>query len=216
MGSFGYAGRYYLEHRTCGFAVGEKIMKILCGKFRGRNIYMPKEIRPTQNVTRKAVFDIIGHDVEGLRFLDLYAGSGAVGLEALSLDAKVTFVEHNPECVKTLETNLKLLKVSSGSQLLSSQSVCDIVHYDAMASIKEFSRQKRVFDVVFLDPPYDQGLVKKTLKTLMAYDIVADVSLVIVQHSHTESLPDVQERFSLIRHRKYGKSFLAVLEKNPS
>jgi 16S rRNA (guanine966-N2)-methyltransferase len=68
---------------------------------------------------------------------------------------------------------------------------------------------------VFLDPPYDLGLVKKTLKTLMAYDIVNPVSFLIVQHSHSESLPDLQEKFSLLKHRKYGKTFLAIFQRNP-
>ncbi|HPB69263.1 MAG TPA: RsmD family RNA methyltransferase, partial [Candidatus Omnitrophota bacterium] len=69
-------------------------MKILTGSYRGRNFYMPADIRPTQNVARKAIFDLIGHDLSGLTVLDLYAGSGALGLEALSLGAsKVTFVE---------------------------------------------------------------------------------------------------------------------------
>ena len=57
-------------------------MKIIGGKYKGRNIYMPKDIRPTQNLTRKALFDILGQDLEGIEFLELFAGSGAVGLEA--------------------------------------------------------------------------------------------------------------------------------------
>lgn len=190
-------------------------MKILTGQFRGRNIYMPAEIRPTQNITRKATFDLIGHDLSGMTFLDLFAGSGAVGLEALSLGAKkVTFVERMPVCLATIEENLRFFFGNSPNLL--KQSTYEIIDRDCQAAIKEFSRQKKIFDIVFFDPPYDQGLVKKTLKTLMAYDIVNPVSLVIVQHSYLESLPDFQERFSLIRHRKYGKTYLAVLQPHPS
>ena len=173
---------------------------------------MPAEIRPTQNVARKATFDLIGHDLSGMSFLDLYAGSGAVGLEALSLGAKqVTFVERAPLCVTTIEDNLRLL-YGKDSTLLK-HSTYEVLAADVMASIKMLARNKRTYDVVFFDPPYEQGLVKKTLKTIMAYDILQPVSFVIAQHSYLESLPDFQERFSLIRHRKYGKSYLAILER---
>ena len=189
-------------------------MKILTGQFRGRNIYMPAEIRPTQNVTRKAVFDLIGHDLTGLSFLDLYAGSGAVGLEALSSGAsKVTFVEKMPVAVEAIEENLRM--IFEKSPTLLKQSTYEVVPGDAMAAITQFSREKKTFDVIFLDPPYDLGLVKKTLKTLMAYDIVQPVSFLIVQHSPSESLPDLQEKFTLLKHRQYGKTFLAIYQPNP-
>ena len=81
-------------------------MKILGGKFKSRNFYMLKDTRPTQNLTRKALFDIIGHDLSDMEFLDLFAGSGAVGLEAVSMGAKkVTFAEKNIRCVDIIYEN---------------------------------------------------------------------------------------------------------------
>ncbi|HPB68997.1 MAG TPA: RsmD family RNA methyltransferase, partial [Candidatus Omnitrophota bacterium] len=71
----------------------------------------------------------------------------------------------------------------------------------------------RAFHLVFLDPPYDRGLVKKTLKTLGAYDIVHPVSFIIVQYGKSEYLPETQEGFSLIKRQRYGKSFLAIFQK---
>ncbi len=172
---------------------------------------MPAEIRPTQNMARKAIFDLMGHDLSALEILDLYAGSGAVGLEALSLNAKkVIFVDKSLKCMDTIAENLELLGLKSG---LFTDPRCELLHADALVAIKTFFRQKRAFDVVFLDPPYNCGFVKKTLKTLCAYDIVHPVSFVVVQFSKSEALPDMQEGFTLIKRRQYGKSFLAIFQK---
>src|SRR3989338_8645565 len=87
-------------------------MKIIAGQFKGRNFFMPEGIRPTQNLTRKALFDLLGHDLTGLTFLDLFAGSGGVGLEALSRGAqKVTFVEKDENNSQLIRENLDLLGV---------------------------------------------------------------------------------------------------------
>lgn len=173
---------------------------------------MPAEIQPTQNMTRQAIFDLIGHDLSGIEFLELYAGSGAVGLEALSRGAdKVTFVEKSPKCIDTIEENLAILGLNNEGGLDDS---VEIINADAMMAVKMFARQKRQFDVIFLDPPYGVGLVKKTLKTLMAYDILRHNCFVIVQYGNKDTLPDLDEgRVSVVKHRKYGKSFLTVLEK---
>ena len=187
-------------------------MKILTGAYKGRNFYMPADIRPTQNVARKAIFDLIGHDLSGLTVLDLYAGSGAVGLEALSLGAsKVTFVEKTPKCADTIAENLALLGLKDGNYF---DTRCELLHADVLAAIKALGGKKRAFDIVFLDPPYNRGLVKKTLKTICAYDIVHPVSYIIVQYGKPEHLPEGQDGFSLLKHRQYGKSFLAIFQKN--
>ena len=86
-------------------------MKILGGKLKGRNFYMPAEIPPTQNLVRKAVFDILG-DINGVEFLELFAGSGAVGFEAFSRGAKmVTLVERVSSCLEVIHKNLQLLDI---------------------------------------------------------------------------------------------------------
>ena len=176
-------------------------MKILSGKYKGKNFYQPAGIRPTQNITRQAIFDILGHDLTGIRFLDLYAGSGAVGFEAISLGAEhVTFVEKNPQCVGIIKKN---------SSLLGLKTECtEILEGDAMSTIKRFAREQRQFDMVFLDPPYGPELAKKTLKTLRAYDIVPPNCFVIIEHSNDEALGESEGKFCLLRERGYGKSHI--------
>ena len=120
-------------------------MKIILGDWSGRNFFMPAHIRPTQNILRKAVFDIIGHDLEGIRLLDLFAGSGAVGMEALSCGAaEVCFVERDPVCVKVIRENLALLKPAERGLK------AEVLEQDAFAAIKALAREQRMFDIVFL------------------------------------------------------------------
>ncbi len=123
-------------------------MRILTGKYKGRNISMPKGIRPTQNLVRKAIFDILG-DIEGLSFLELYAGSGAVGLEALSRGARdLTFVESDRDCVLAIQKNIASLKLQN----------CRLYQKDAPEAIKALEMNGRTFDLIFLDPPYHSSL----------------------------------------------------------
>jgi len=182
-------------------------MRILGGKFRGRNIYMPAVIRPTQNVTKQAIFNLLGHDMEGQDILELFAGSGAVGIEALSRGAqRVTFIEHDVKCVDVIRKNLELLGYEIGREV-------DVIHLDAFAAIKGLASRAKKFDIVFFDPPYGLDLGKKTLKTLGAYDILHPNSFVVVEYSKRERLPDLEENFKLVTERQYGKSYLAIFQK---
>ncbi|MBF0477855.1 MAG: 16S rRNA (guanine(966)-N(2))-methyltransferase RsmD [Candidatus Omnitrophica bacterium] len=183
-------------------------MKISGGQYRGRNIYMPGHIRPTQLVTRKAVFDIIGHDLTGLTFLELFAGSGAMGLDALSRGAeRVIFVEKDPKCLEVIRENLGMLPLEFDSK---AGWPYEIHEGDALFTSKEFSRQNRKFDIVFVDPPYGMALGKKSLKTLEAYDILHPTSELIIQHEEGEILPESLGRFCLYKHRLYGKSAIDI------
>ncbi len=183
-------------------------MKIIGGKLKGRNFYMPKEVRATQNVVRKALFDILGQDLDGVEFLELFAGSGAIGLEALSREAKrVTFVDNDPKCAQVIEENITLLKLNSYDE---DDPRHDIINSDAFASIKVLARQGRKYDIVFCDPPYGRDLAKKALKQLATYDILHPNCIVVTQHERREILPEAEGRFLVFRKKKYGASFLSL------
>jgi len=133
-------------------------MKIISGELKGRNFYLPAHIRPTQNIVRKAVFDLIGHDLSGLTFLDLFAGSGAIGFEAISNKAaQVTFVERDSKCFEVLQQNISHLKIIP---YMNRPVPYALINNDAFASLKLLARQKRKFDIVFADPPYGRELAK--------------------------------------------------------
>ncbi len=178
------------------------MIRITTGIYKGRKIVMPLGIRPTQNITRKAIFDILG-DVEGLSFLELFAGSGAVGIEAASRGVReATFIENNSLVLKVLEENLSLML----------HTKYYILPLDALAAIKRLADDNRRFDIIFFDPPYrkDEGsLAKKTLQTLSAYDILSPAGLIIGQHPKKESLPEQVGVLSLLKLATYGNTSLS-------
>ncbi len=169
---------------------------------------MPFGIRPTQSIARKALFDILGQDLEGMTLLDLFAGSGAIGLEAISRGAaKATMVEKDPKCVDVINENIDLLSIEPNA---SGVLPYEIIQTDAFAAVKLFARQDKKFDVIFIDPPYGRGLAKKALKTLEGYDILHPNCTVVVQHEKREILPEKQGRFLTFRQKKYGSTNLSI------
>jgi len=178
-------------------------MRITTGKYRNRKLHIPRGIRPTQDKVRKAAFDILG-DIEGLSFLELFAGSGAVGFEALSRGAaELTLVECNRDAVLAIKRNISLLNPAN----------CNLYHLEAEKAIKLLSLDKKSFNIIFIDPPYNKEMTKKILQTLEAYDILSPYGLVIVQHSRLEELPKDALNFSLIKEAKYGDTRLSIFRK---
>ncbi len=185
-------------------------MKILSGSLKGRNFFMPKGVRPTQDLVRKALFDILGQDLKGISLIDIFAGSGAIGIAAISRGAKeVIFVEKEPKFVQLIEENLSLLNIKNYDNPTMAYRVFSD---DAFKAIKNLCRQNAKFDVVFLDPPYGRELAKKSLKTLGEHDILHRNCLIIVQHDKHEILPETAGRFFRIREKKYGSSALTLYE----
>ncbi len=179
------------------------MIRITSGQYRGRRVEMPKGIRPTQNRVRKAIFDILG-DITGESFLELFAGSGAVGIEAASRGAKeVILVENSRESILVINKNLDYLKISN----------CKLFSKDSLEAIKFLYKDKRFFDIIFLDPPYYAELAKKTLQTLEACDILAPNGFLIVQHFKRDILPETSPIFSLIKETKYGDTILSFYRK---
>lgn len=178
-------------------------MRITTGIYKGRTLKMPEGIRPTQNIARKAIFDILG-DIKDLSLLELFAGSGAVGLEAASRGVKeVVFVENNFQVLKVLTQNLSYLLYTT----------YDILSLDAQTAVKKLAQDGRKFDIIFLDPPYYQELLKKTLQTLEAYDILSPTGLIVAQHSKKESLPERLGVLSLLKQSTYGDTKLSFYQK---
>lgn len=181
-------------------------MHIMGGKYKGRAIHMPKGIRPTQDKVRKALFDILG-DIKGLSFLELFAGSGIVAIEALSQGAKeVVFVERDKRCLKTIKENI-LLVGSLGLDV-------ELLGRNVFIAIKQLKQRKEKFDIIFLDPPYYRDLAKKTLQALSQYDILAPNGFVIIQHFKRDNLPDASGVLTLFKQARYGDTLLSFYRKS--
>jgi len=178
-------------------------MRITSGRHKGKEIKAARNIRPTQDNVRKAVFDILG-DIEGVSFLELFAGSGAVAFEALSRGAQqAVLVEYNPDCLLAIRKNIANLK----------EVACSVYPVQVDKAIKEFHQQARRFDIIFSDPPYYRGLAKKTLQSLAAYDILTANGFLIIQHFKKDDLPVCAGDLTLFKQKTYGDSILSFYQK---
>ena len=182
-------------------------MKILGGELKGRNFYMPAGIRPTQDTIRQRIFDILGHDMSGKMVLDVFAGSGSVAWEAISRGAKfVTLIEREGKHVKVIDENAEILGIEA----------YEVLRKDGFSGMKELFRQKRQFELIYVDPPYDRGSAKKALKTLGAYDILSPHSTIIIQHDKAEVLAEEEGSLRRTCVKRQGHTWLSFYEQDKS
>lgn len=182
-------------------------MRIIGGQFRSRLIDMPKgvDIRPTQDRVRESVFNILA-DVNGKTVLDLFAGSGASGLESLSRGAShVTFVENNFRCANTILSNLSSLGIEA--------PLYDIIKANVLSVMPRLARGRLRFDLIFLDPPYYQDMAKKSLINIDAYDILTPIGLVVVEHFRKDTLVSDLKTLVLDKERRYGDTMITIYRK---
>jgi 16S rRNA (guanine(966)-N(2))-methyltransferase RsmD len=194
-------------------------MRISAGRLKGLSIDLPKGIRPTQDKVKNAVFNILQDAVKDARFLELFAGSGLVGFEALSRGAKeVILVENSLACVKSVEETIRKI-----SPKITDQNI-KILQQESLKTIEQFHSQGEKFDIVFADPPYFEKRApgalkqpadwpKKTLQTLGRCDIINPLGLVIIQSRRKEALDQSYESLALLRSYNYGDTSLRVYSK---
>ena len=181
-------------------------MRISGGAARGRSIHVPRGIalRPTSDRIKEALFAVLRR-VEGRTFLDLFAGSGSVGLDALSRGAaEAVFVEKDVRLVRAMRTILVEHGFAGRYQIFA---------MEVRKCIKLLAGQRRRFEVLFADPPYDRGLAGETLRHLEKGSIVAPDGIVIVQHSTREVVEaSCGKGLILTDQRRYGDTVLSFLK----
>lgn len=195
-------------------------MRISAGKYKGCLLKLPKttEMRPTAQKVKEALFNILGEKTAGSSFLELFAGSGAVGIEALSRGAKdVVFAEKNRDCLKALDRNLRQIGISCNygwdAVTAGERFPALILPYEAGKAVELLHREKARFDLVFLDPPYYQNELKNCLIKICHYDILKSYALVIAEHSKSEDLPERFPLLTLMFAKRYGDAVLSFYEK---
>lgn len=181
-------------------------MRIIAGELKSRLIKFPKTklTRPMTDRGKETVFNIVGSLIPGKHVLDLYSGSGSIGLEAVSRGAlDVTFVEQSPSATKVIKENIDLLNVRHKTLILQD---------DVITAIDKLKKKKAAFSLVFMDPPYDKGWVKKTLLRLDQSGIVLPFGQVVVGHSSQEEIPAEElTALRLTRTKKVGQSRFSFL-----
>ncbi|MBU1487275.1 16S rRNA (guanine(966)-N(2))-methyltransferase RsmD [bacterium] len=174
-------------------------MRIIGGQAKGRKlkgVSSKEDIRPTQDRVREALFNILGDEVVGCRFLDLYAGYGAVGLEAVSRGAEeVVLVEKKAGLVNLIKENIDLLGIEAKVKVCRAEV------------IKLIGKLSSPYDIIFLDPPYQKGLIGPTLRELSTRSLIKEDGLVIAEHHRREKVDF--EGLTLFRKSSYGESQLS-------
>jgi len=183
-------------------------MRIIGGEYRSRQIAMPRgvDIRPTQDKVREAIFNILG-DISGRRVLELFAGSGAFGIEALSRGVEhVTFVDNNFKCANTIRLNLESLHIANNK--------CNIIKSDAFTAIPKLKESAGQFDIVFMDPPYYKEMAKKCLIIADGCDILSRIGLMLVEHFKKDALPLDLKTLTMQEERRYGDAVITIFRRS--
>lgn len=176
-------------------------MRVIAGSARGRRLEAPKgaATRPTPDRVREALFSILYGRIENARVLDLFAGTGALGIEALSRGAAhATFVEHDRATAELVRKNVEALGFRARARIMGTT---------ATAAIADLAKES--FDLLFLDPPYDAGVLGATLELLAKKGLVADEGLVVCEHRSSDAPPPPPATFALEDTRRYGEVALS-------
>lgn len=179
-------------------------MRITGGDAKGRTLKFPSGSvqRPTSDFLRQALFNILESPAERF-FLDLFSGSGAVGLEAASRKASsVVFVEKSKPLAGVIRDNISLCGFTD---------VCEVIHADVRSVLRDLYDKSMRFDVIFADPPYNRGFVGETIAALGRYRLLPEGGIIVFQHSIRESIPSLPEAWIFSDQRSYGDNSLTFI-----
>ena len=187
-------------------------MRVIAGRFRSRMLVAPRgmKTRPTSDRLRETLFNVLAPRIEGARFVDLYAGSGAVGIEAISRGARYCwFAESAPAAVKAIRENLAALKIANGYS---------IEGRGAAALLGELRKRGTSVDLVFLDPPYEaEAEYARTLEFIGAHAdvLLAEDARVIAEHRSKEELAEQYGALERVRVLKQGEAAFSFYARRP-
>lgn len=177
-------------------------MRIIAGSARGRNLKSPRGMstRPTADRVREALFNILSSLVAGSRFLDLFSGTGAVGIEALSRGAeKAVLVEKDRNTARIIHDNLRLCGLLDQAEILA---------LDVVKALQVLGKKKESFDLIFIDPPYKKGFEEPTLEKVLEQELLTRCGTLVVESDRTDLPPDQVGSLKAYRRERYGDTAL--------
>jgi 16S rRNA (guanine(966)-N(2))-methyltransferase RsmD len=182
------------------------MMRVAAGAVKGHKLRSSRGmlLRPTSMKVKEALFNILGERIKGALFVDFFAGTGNIGIEALSRGADhVVFVENHLPSIKLLKDNLN----TCGFKQKATISVTDAITF-----LKKAKRWSRKFDILFADPPYHGPLAERFLRHLSKSDMISKNAYVVIEHFHKVPLPDKADDLQLIRRYHYGDTLLSIYQ----
>ena len=178
-------------------------MRVISGKAKGRRLIGPKggAVRPTADRIKESLFNILPQDFSGMKILELFAGTGNVSIEALSRGAEsVLLVDASERSARIIRENLQRLELKNRAQLWV---------MPVRRALNAVARQGQKFDLIFLDPPYDQNLVGRSLELIASVDPLYPSAVVVAEHSVREAVKSSYRFLSLNDQRRYGDTLLS-------
>lgn len=178
-------------------------MRVIGGAAKGRRLLAPKgqAVRPTADRVKESLFNILPRDFSGMKVLDLFAGTGNLSIEALSRGADhAVLVDSSERSVAVIKENLRRLSFATKTEVWVAS---------AARSLRVLARRKESFDIIFLDPPYDQGLAKRSLAIIAQCNLLDDSGTIVVEHSAREALQRRYDSLELHDERRYGDTLLS-------
>ena len=180
-------------------------MRVITGSARGRRLgeLEGMETRPTTDRVKEGMFNILQFDIEGRRVLDLFAGTGQLGIECLSRGAaSAVFVDRRADAVKLIRENLKTTDLTDRARVVAGDSM------EYLKSVRE------KFDLVLLDPPYAAGLLEPVIAHIARFDILAPHGIIIAEHPADKALPALAPPYRLHRTCRYGRTGLSAYRRD--
>jgi 16S rRNA (guanine966-N2)-methyltransferase len=179
-------------------------MRIISGSQKGHRISPGKKarMRPTSDKARECVFNVLREEVSGKRVLDLFAGAGGLGLEALSRGAQsVTFVDASSQSINVLKKNLETLKLKDRST---------IIKIDGLKALKKLPQS---FNLIFADPPYGKGYAQQIVNSLIPSHVLEDGGIFVLEHHKKETFSCTEDKLFILKQKRFGDTVISFLLK---
>lgn len=179
-------------------------MRVIAGVAKKRRLKAPKglALRPTADRVKEALFNILKDRVEGCSFLDLFAGTGNVGIEAFSRGAvRVTFIDYSPRFIRFIKENLRLCGFENRAE---------VIRADAFEYVKRKIEQDKRYDIIFIDPPYRADLLEAFLPLLGRSSLLKDDGVMMIEHSRKIELPAIIGKLTIVKNYRYGDTVLSM------